>query len=896
MRIFTLLLTGLLLMTASHSALATPVTAPGQAPRVVRLENGLTVLVRQDKRFPLVSLRLYVRAGSAYEDPGEAGISHMLEHMVFKGTAKRPKGRVAADIERTGGYLNAATSFDYTVYLTDMTREHWKTGLDVLKDMGFDPSLDPEELESEKDVVVAELKRGEDNPDQRLFRMMQQIALKGTPYQRPIIGYEETVRGLSSEMMRAYIARLYQPQSMLLLICGDVDPDEVIAEAKRLFGDRKNTHPVIPPANIGNALQTDGFTATVEKGPWNKVYLSLALPAPALSDASAAQLDVLAQLLGGDATSRFYRTYKYDKRLVDTISAANYSFERLGMLYIQATMDADKLIPFWETFTHDLARLAVTTFSNEELERAKLNLEDDLLRSKETLSGLASKLGYFTLFAGGEQGEENYLRMVQNTNQTVLLDLVTSLFSPEALSMTVLLPEDAALADLLPKGGDATARHAKADSWEAWFQATLTENWSASPRRQTASATEGTAGQPEIVDLGKGRTLVLLPDDTLPYTAMNLVYTGGNALLNEKNQGLAAFTASLLTKGTKELSATAVEDYLSDRAADLSISAGRQTFNFSMSAPARFTDDMFSLLYGTLRKPAFRDEEAERVRENQIAAITMREDQPTGLAFRRIFPFLFKDHVYGYLQLGEKDRVAEFTAKDAREFWKTQSQQPWVLSVSGSYDRDAILEAAQQLPAPGTKETVPGAAQWNSGKTLDLRLPGRNQGHLFMIFPTVGYGAPDEPGLELLQNILSGQSGLLFRDLRDRQGLGYTVAAFPWKAEKTGALIFYIGTEPDKMQQAEEGFQKVIADLRERLLPQEELDRGKNQMEGDYYRDHQTLASRSAEAAGLTVLHRPLDAARKLVEQARAVNAATLQQLARTYLDPDKAYIVTVLP
>ena len=413
MRMFTILLTGLMLMTTSLSTSLAAVPdqpavsgeTPDAAGRTVvkKLPNGLTVLVKEDDRFPLVSLRLYVHAGSTYERPEQAGISHMLEHMVFKGTDKRPKGAVATDVEKTGGYLNASTSFDYTVYLTDMTKEHWKTGLDVLRDMAFHPSLDPADLEAEKDVVVAELKRGEDNPGQRLFRMSQQAALKDTPYFDPIIGYEKTVRGLSSQDIRNYIERLYQPQSMLLLICGNVKPDEALAEAEALFGDLRNTQSVTPPAALDRAAIPTGFTATVEEGPWKKVHLSLSLPVPGTSDVRAAQLDVLAQLLGGDATSRFHRSYKYEKRLVDSISVSNYSFERLGMLYIQATLDADKLPAFWESFSKDLAGLSSLTFTPEELERAKLNIEDDLFRSKETLAGYASKLGYFAFFDNGEK-------------------------------------------------------------------------------------------------------------------------------------------------------------------------------------------------------------------------------------------------------------------------------------------------------------------------------------------------------------------------------------------------------------------------------------------------------------------------------------------------------------
>jgi zinc protease len=191
---------------------------------------------------------------------------------------------------------------------------------------------------------------------------------------------------------------------------------------------------------------------------------------------------------------------------------------------------------------------------------------------------------------------------------------------------------------------------------------------------------------------------------------------------------------------------------------------------------------------------------------------------------------------------------------------------------------------------------MPGQPRWNSDRLLNLSLPGRNQSHLFMIFPTVGFGAADEPGLELLQNILGGQSGLLFRDLRDEHGLAYTVSAIPWRAQQAGALIFYIGTDPDKMDQAEEGFRRVIAQLRENLLPQDELMRGNNRMAGNYFRAHQSLAARSSEAATLTTLRRPLDAVRQLLEKAGNVDAETLRSLARTYLDPDKAFIVKVEP
>ena len=189
------LLTGVLMATVLcvggtrtvQAADIAPELLSGKQEQVVRLSNGLSVLVLKDTRFPLVSTRLYVGAGSTYERPEEAGISHVLEHMVFKGTTTRPKNAISQEVEAAGGYLNAATSYDYTVYITDMPDRHWKLGMDVVRDMAFNPTLDPAELESEKDVIVAELKRGEDDPGSRLFKNLLSRALQGTAYEHPVL-------------------------------------------------------------------------------------------------------------------------------------------------------------------------------------------------------------------------------------------------------------------------------------------------------------------------------------------------------------------------------------------------------------------------------------------------------------------------------------------------------------------------------------------------------------------------------------------------------------------------------------------------------------------------------------------------------------------------------------
>jgi len=863
------------------------------------LSNGLAVAVKKDTRFPLASLRLYVHAGSAYETPDQAGISHQLEHMVFKGTENRPKGTIATDIEKSGGYLNAGTSFDYPVYLTDMPAEYWTLGLDVLKDMAFHPSLDPGELESEKKVVLAELQRGEDSPSGRLFKRVQGTVLKGTPYERPIIGFPETIEKYTAEGMRAYIDKLYQPQSMLLLVVGDVDPDEVLKEAEKTFGSIPNRGTVVPPKPLlPEDFPAAGPVVSVEKTPWNKVHLSIAFPGVAMNDARAPVLDVFSQLLGGDTSSYLYQTYKYKKRLVDNISVASYSFERTGLFSISVTLSPENLGPFWEAFTKDLATLGGKSFSKRELDRAKLAVTDTIHRQKETIAGIASSLGYFLFFGTGKDAETVYLQQIDLVDQFAI-NKAAAILRPERLAVIALTPENppqVAVATPKKAGVKKPGPEPAAIPDGTALEKTLRAAWPVSTQAQAAASNARETPAREVIELGKGRTLILQPDDSMPYAAVDLFFAGGDSLLPPDKQGLAAVTASALTKGTKTMNATQLEEYKNDHASSLSASAGRETFKISMDYPARFAPDMWKLFGETLTAATLPEEEVSRAKQNQTAAIVDKEDQPVGLAFRKMFPFLFGEHVYGYQSQGSTDGIAAFTRQEAASFWKSQAAKPWVLSVCGDFDREAVIAAAKKLPAPTDKAPAIPAPEWTKDKELSIPLPQRNQAHLLLVFPGAPAGSEDEPGLDLLQNILAGQSGLLFRDLRDKQGLGYTVTAFQWQAPLAGAIIFYIGTEPGKLGAAEAGFAKVIAELREQALPEAELIRGKNQMRGDYVRSRQKMSARSAEAAGLAILGRSLDADKELVAKAQAVTPEELQALAGKYLLLDKAYTIKVLP
>lgn len=843
---------------------------------LTRLPNGLLVYIIKDTRFPLACTRLYTRAGSATEDPAQAGISHVLEHMVFKGTDHRPKGQVARDVEALGGYLNAATSFDKTWYITDMPAAHWRMGMDVVRDMAFQASLDPQELEAEKNVVISELERGEDSPMRKLFEDLQTAALKNTPYGRPIIGYVDTIRAITVDDLKAYVRKWYQPQNMMLIVAGDIEPESVLTHAQELFGHLKNDSdlPVREPLDLADAA-LGSPVVDIKTGPWNKVYLGLSLPAPALGDLRSTEMDVLAYLLGGDGTSRLYQKYKYDKQLVDSISASNMSMARAGLFTITATLDADKVEKFWKELTAELGALSSNNFSKDELKRAIFNLEDSLDRAGETLNGLTAWKGAVQFDLGGAEGEQNLRFAQRNVDFAQLERSIKYWLDSRQARVRVIAPENADLPDL---------------------QAIMLENWPQTKPEKAQPQSGEDKGKNEIVDLPGGCKLILLPDNHAPYISIDLLMPGGNAMLLPEQQGLADLTARLLTDGCGDLHNPALERWLAERAASLSARAGLQTFGISLNGPSRFNDDFFHIFHMVLNSPRFEAGEISREINNLKAAIRQRNDQPLSFMFARINPFLFPNgQPYGYDVLGSEESLNTFNSIKVRDFWTRQGGQPWSLAIAGSFERDAAVSFAKKLAAPHMERFIAKAPTWQEqGRDLKLTLPGRSQSHLMRIFKTVPATHPDAPALLLLQAAISGQSGILFTQLRDQEGLGYTVTAFNRSMPEAGYLAFYIGTTPDKMEQASQGFDRIIAQLKSQPLPAEVLTAAANRLWGEYARGRQSLASRSGEAARDAVLGRSQDFRKTLLQAAQKLTAEDVRKVAAKYLQ--EPYNVTLLP
>jgi zinc protease len=255
--------------------------------------------------------------------------------------------------------------------------------------------------------------------------------------------------------------------------------------------------------------------------------------------------------------------------MVDDISAAAVGLERSGMFTIAATLDESKLDRFWPALVAELKGLSAASFTDEELARAKLNLEDSLFQTKETLAGLASKLGHFQFFEGSYREEDNYVYSLAHVDKPAMQGLIDRFLGPDRLHAVLLVPGKPGATGAAGSAG-SEGQAAKAILVSAVDKDRLAEQvrtgWPRAERTLTEAESLEARGGMERIPLGQGKELVLIPDTTLPYTSVSLLLNGGDALLAPDEQGLAELAARSLALGTRDMKATRYQDFLSDRA------------------------------------------------------------------------------------------------------------------------------------------------------------------------------------------------------------------------------------------------------------------------------------------------------------------------------------------
>ena len=314
-----------------------------------------------------------------------------------------------------------------------------------------------------------------------------------------------------------------------------------------------------------------------------------------------------------------------------------------------------------------------------------------------------------------------------------------------------------------------------------------------------------------------------------------------------------------------------------------------------MDAPSGFAAEVFDVMMEVMQQPAFSPSDVELAKREQVAGIIASEESAMGLAGRELRPFIFKGH-YAHRPSGLAKDVAKYAPADLASFWQQQSAMPWVLSIAGDFSREEALRFASLVKKPSRPSMQLPDAAWGGDRSLVKTLPGRDQAVYMMLFPTVGYDAPDRQAVRLLSMALDGFTGMLYQELREKQSLGYSVFPIDWATKKAGFLGFGIVATPQNLDKARASFIEVANAVREKLFAVETLDRAKAVAEANYSKSRQSRISRVGDAAANVLNGKPLDHTWKKMQELMRVSAEDVRNAAKKYIVPERCYELTVRP
>ncbi|HEX2574598.1 MAG TPA: pitrilysin family protein [Polyangia bacterium] len=859
-----------------------------------QLGNGLHVILQESHLAPVVAFQAWVGVGSADEPEELAGIAHVFEHMLFKGTARRGVGQIAHEVESSGGEINAWTSFDETVYHLVMSSRYFDTGLDIITDALRNSSFDPAELERELKVVREEVKQGEDAPSRVATQRLFARAYTKHPYRRPVIGYARTVERFTREELLRFFHEHYVASNITLVVVGDFDTPAARRQIEALWGDAPRGAPVRLVPRPEEPVQTEP-RAVAGRGDVRELHLSIAFHIPGLVHPDASALDVGAILLGQGDSSRLVREVKRNRQVVTDAYAYAYSPRDPGLLVAGATLPPGQLDVAFDALLDEILRLGREEVTPEELDKAKAIVESDAVYQKETVQGMARKLGFYRAVAGSLEHEAEYQRQVRDLGPRQLREALARYLRPENATVALLGP-----AQVVPQGDETQV--------EAHLVARLRAAWERAERRWGAPQVVADDVVREV--LPSGTRVVVYRDTSVPLVAMRAVWEGGLRAEDERTNGVTNLIASLITRGTHTRSADALAHEVESMAGSIGGFSGRNSFGIRAEVMARHWERGLDILLDCVLHPRLSEEELEKERRQVLEELHTQEDSISSVTFRLFAQALYPRHPYRMDPLGTPESVGALTRAQLVDYYRRHfPPSRMTLAIVGDVDPAAVL-ARLRAALGATPGEVPGLTlapplpRVTSAAAHDApREPRRvekflnkQQAHLVIGFPGTTISSPDRFALELLATILSGQGGRLFVELRDKRGLAYRVSAFSIEGLDPGYFAVYIATSPTNLEVAQAAIRDELNKVMDHLVGAGELERAKRYLAGAH---DISLQRRSALASAISFNEcygLGWDEYRRYSTAILGVTAEEVRRVAREYLAPERAVVAVVRP
>jgi len=772
------------------------ICAPLNAQDSVILDNGLRAIVKEDHRNPLVVISIFIDSGSASEgEYSGTGISHLIEHMLFKGTRKYPAGAIEDILNRYGGSIEGYTSYDYTGYSVTILKDHLDIAVDVLKEMISEPVFDQGEMKKEMSVIEREMDMNRDNPARRISRMTFETAFLKHPYRLPPIGYKENFKKLSRPDLIKFFKAAYTPEKITIAVVGDIDRQDVLGKIAVSFGKLprgNNTiiaKPEEPPQAIERLLE--------ERADIDGAYMNISFHSMDLLNSDLYAMDLLSFILGQGESSVLNENLRMKNRLVLSVSAYNYTPKDPGLFVVSSILKEENINKAMDAVLSQIENLKQNSISEYDLQKAKNNFIADYVYRKETIESQANDMAQSQILTGSPDFYREYIENIKSVKAEDIKQVAAKYLNAQNMVVTV-----------LSKSGNAL-------------------------KRKNESGLEKKSMDIKKISLSNNIPVIMSENHSLPIIAVSIVFKGGLRAENEDNNGMSMLTSRMLLDGTDSMSRSDMAKFYESRAIALNAYSGNNSIGINLTCLKEHIEDALKLASDICTSSSFPDEEFKREKNEIQEAIKMQDNEIMNHGHRLLKELLFKTHPYRFQTIGTGSSVDKITKDAVKDFYKSVvSPENIAIGVSGDFKSEEIMNLIEKYFSKITlnKPVFPNpqkepAIEKIRESTVNV---DKDQSLILIGFSGIGIYDKDRYVVEILANILSSPSGVLFKNIREENGLTYAVGAFNVLGIDPGYLAVYALTSKENIQKTRSRILKELDLLAKNSVKKGDIEKSEN--------------------------------------------------------------------
>lgn len=853
-----------------------------------KLPSGQTLIIKEIHNNPIVTIDTWVKTGSINEDNTNYGVAHFLEHMFFKGTTKFPSGKFDQILESKGAITNAATSKDYTHYYIVIPSKDFNLAMELHSDMLLNPVLPRNELEMERKVVLEEMQRGKDNPNNILYKSMNSQLYTSHPYKQDVIGLAEIIETIPREKLLDFYNTWYKPDNMVTVVVGDVNTKEVIKSVKENFNTINKTKTKrikYKKDKIKTNIPPSITNIDTETG-----YLLIGFRGVNIKDKKdSAALDVLSTILGNGKSSRLYKTIQEEKKLSTSIIAGHASYKDDSQFYIKATFAPDNQTEIENEIWKELSNITKTPISNEEIEKAKNIIKNDTLYSRESTSNIANEIGYITTLMNSPKYYEKYLDEIENVTAKDILKVANKYLTKNKASISYILPKDFS-------DEQTTNENLSNDTQTLATQKLKLEpkNYPLNKNAKLVSEIENS----KKYQLENGLTLIITQNNQNDIIAINMLSKGG--YFQEPKIGTGKLLSDLLHKDTKNYTTAQISDFLDENGIEIIFQMQPDAFSTSVKSTKDEFNNALLIFDEIINNSLLTQKDLNSAREKRLQNIKTSKDLPSNVAIDEMKYLLWENTPYQNSAKVLEKEYKNITTTDIKDLYsKIYSPQNTIISVNGNVNDQQLInyfskvfenkndktynlfEFQQQIyPMIQDKTSITEKQSNQSWIVIAYRTP-----------PITNH--KDWATLKVIDSILgTGMSSRLFTELRDQKGLAYVVASSYQSNALQGAFLTYIGTNPNNIEEAKQGMLEQLKKFQTNFISSKELQQAKDQIIGNYILSQETNSEKAHTLSTYELYDKGFDFEKKYYELINNVTEQDVIEIANKYFSEPKVIII----